>query len=257
MHDNWINIEGELISLIDTPKLLRELNLMQIFLRRYFESKYIKNINPTREDQINYQKSFMKRERILDANDLNSWLIKNNKTEEEMNTLLFKSLCLEIFKRDQFNSKVERIFLDRKTVLDRVSYYLIRVKSKAKASELYFRLQEEESTFSELASSYSEGVENLLNGLIGPVEFGNVNLKIAERLRNSSPGQLWQPFELEGWWVILRAERFMQATLNEAMRNRLINEMYESWIKDKILKTMNELDKSSEKEKSNNDQSGN
>ena len=67
---------------------------------------------------------------------------------------------------------------------------MIRDKSRAKAAELHLRLKEEEATFPELASTFSEGVENVLHGLIGPVEFGNVNPLISERLRNSSPGEL-------------------------------------------------------------------
>ena len=103
------------------------------------------------------------------------------------------------------------------------------------------RLKEEEATFSELSSEFSEGIENVLNGLIGPIELGQVNPIIAERLKSSNPGQLWPPFELENWWVLLKLERFMPATLNESMRNRLINEMYESWILDKIKKTLDNL----------------
>ncbi len=242
MSEEWINIEGELISLSETPKLLKELNLMQIFLKRFFEKKYIKEITPSREDQIKYQKQFMRSQRILDNNDLENYLKKNNKTESEMNKILYESLCLEIFKKNQFNEQVERVFLDRKTGLDRVSYSMIRVKSKSKATELYIRLQEEEATFTELATTYSEGVENLLNGLIGPIEFSKINSNIAGRLKNSSPGQLWPPFELESWWVIIRPERFFQATLNEQMRSRLIDEMYEVWIQAKIVKTMNDLE---------------
>ena len=249
MSEGWINIEGELITLSDTPQLLKELNLIQIFLRRFFEKKYIIDIKPSREEQISYQKDFMRRERILDNNDLKSWLDKNNKTETEMNKILYDSLCLEIFKDTQFGPKVERVFLDRKTGLDRVSYSMIRVKSKSKATELFIRLKEEEATFSELASSYSEGVENMLNGLIGPIEFSKINSHIAGRLKNSSPGELWPPFELESWWVIIRPERFFQATLNEQMRLRLINEMYEISIKDKIVKTINELEKNTTTEK--------
>ena len=242
MSEEWINIEGELISLSETPKLLKELNLMQIFLRRFFEKKNIKEISPSRDDQIQYQKDFMRSERILDKNDLENWLNKNNKSESEMNKILYESLCLEIFKKNKFNEQVERVFLDKKTGLDRVSYSMIRVKSKSKATELYIRLQEEEATFTELASTYSEGVENLLNGLIGPIEFSKINSTIAGRLKNSSPGQLWPPFELESWWVIIRPERFFQATLNEQMRRRLIDEMYEVWIQAKIVKTMNDLE---------------
>ena len=71
MSEGWINIEGELITLIDTPQLLKELNLIQIFLRRFFEKKFIKDIKPSREEQISYQKEFMKREK--------KWLKKGGK----------------------------------------------------------------------------------------------------------------------------------------------------------------------------------
>ena len=245
MEDNWINIEGDLISLRDTPKLLKDLNLIQIFLRRYFEAKYTQQIIPSEEEQIEYQKDFMKREGIFDKDSLGKWLIKSGKTEKEMNNILFNSLKLDKFKNEKFSNKVEAVFLEKKSDLDRVTYSLMRVKSRAKAAELHMRLQEEESTFPELASTFSEGIENILHGLIGPVEFASINPLIAERLRSGNPGQLWPPFEIDSWWVIIRNERFIPATLNEQMRNRLIDNMYEAWIKQKIIVTMENLNKSS------------
>ena len=245
MEDNWINIEGDLISLKDTPQLLKDLNLIQIFLRRYFEAKYTQHIIPSEEEQINYQKDFMKREGISDKDSLSKWLLNSGKTEKEMNNILFNSLKLDKFKNEKFSEKVESVFLEKKEGLDRVTYSLMRVKSRAKAAELHLRLQEEEATFPELASTYSEGIENILHGLIGPVEFSSINPLIAERLRNSNPGQLWPPFQIDSWWVIIRSERLIPATLNDQMKNRLIENMYEAWIKQKIIVTMENLNKSS------------
>ena len=54
-------------------------------------------------------------------------------------------------------------------------------------------------------------------------------------------------FEFQSFWLILRVERFLPATLNDAMKSRLINEMYEEWIQGKIMKTMKNLEKSLEK----------
>ncbi len=247
MTEDWINIEGETISFKETPALLRELNLMPIFLRRFFETKYTKDIVPTEDEQVIFQKAFLKKEGIVDDQSLKNWLLNNNKSEEEMNKILFNSLKIEIFKKKNFEEHLESIFINRKSDLDRVTYSLIRVKNRAKAAELHLRLKEEEATFQDLASTYSEGVENLFHGLIGPVEFGKVHPLIAERLKNSSPGDLWAPFEFDTFWLILRIERFLPATLNDAMKSRLINEMYEEWIKGKIIKTMENLEKSLEK----------
>ena len=244
MSESWINIEGELVSLEETPLLLNELKLMPIFLRRFLEKKYTKEISPSREEQTNYYQKFLKRENISDKTSLSNWLNFHGVSESDMEINLFKSLKIEKFKNDRFADKVETIFLKRKSDLDRVTYSLIRSKSRDKISELNIRLREEEDTFSELSSQFSEGVENVLNGLIGPMEISKVNPVIAERLKASKPGQLWPPFECEGWWVLLRHERFIPATLNIEMRKRLINELYEEWIASKIKKALNSLKKS-------------
>ncbi len=244
MSQSWINIEGELVSLQETPLLLNELNLMPIFLRRFLEKKYTKEINPTREEQTNFYQKFLKREKISDKNNLDNWLKFHGVSETEMEINLYKSLKIEKFKNKKFADKVEDVFLKRKSNLDRVTYSLIRSKSRDKISELNIRLKEEEDTFSQLSSEFSEGVENVLHGLIGPIEISKVNPVIAERLKASKSGQLWPPFECEGWWVLLKHERFIPATLNLEMRNRLINELYEVWIASKIKIALSSLKES-------------
>ena len=233
MEENWINIEGDLLEIKDLPQQLKDLNLMPIFLRRYFEQKFIKDFKADKEEQIAFQQKFMKKENIKNKDDLSNWLKLNSISEEEISKYLYKSLKLEKFKRFTFADKVDDIFLKTKKNLDRVTYSLLRVKSKTKASELFIRLSEEESTFPELASKYSEGVEQVLHGLVGPMELGKVNPLIAERLLSSSPGQLWPPFELEGWWILIRFERLISASLNEMMKDRIINDLYEMSIKEK------------------------
>ena len=243
MKQHWIEIEGELISLEDTPILLKNLNLMPIFLRRYFESKFTEKIIPSKDEQIEYQKKFMRRENIANKEDLKDWLKFNGVKESDLNLNIYNSVKLEKFKEDKFSQYVEEIFLKRKSSLDRVTYSIIRVKSKEKIVELHLRLKEEEATFPDLSAEFSEGIENVLHGLVGPLELGRVNPYIAERLKASKPGKLWPPFEIDGWWVILRHERLIPATLNDTMRQRLINEMYESWIMDKIKNALEKLEK--------------
>lgn len=244
MDNHWINIEGELIKVDDTPILLKELNLIPLFLRRFLENKFIKEATPSKEDQIKYYQQFLGREKITDKSSLNNWLKFNNISESDLELKIYNSLKLEQFKEKRFGNKVEKLFLDKKSDLDRVTYSLIRAKSREKIFELNLRLKEGEATFPELSSEFSEGVENVLHGLIGPMELGKVNPFIAERLKASTSGQLWPPFECEGWWVILRHERLIPASLNNNMRLRLINEMYELWITNKIKNALESLEQS-------------
>ena len=227
-------LAGTLVSLEQLPALLQELDLWPLFLRRHLERIQTGDYCPTREEQIAFQQAFVSRERITDLTSLNAWLQSQGISEQQMSQRLFRDLQLEQFKQATFGPRIEPLFLERKASLDRVMYSLLRVRERAKAIELQHRLQEEEATFADLASTYSEGIEQQLNGLIGPMELGRINPVLAERLRVSTPGQFWPPFEVAGWWVLLRHERHLPAQLDDSMRQRLLNEMYELWMREQV-----------------------
>ena len=230
-----------MFSLDEIPSLVVELELLPLLVRRYLERVNGNKFNPSHEEQVAFQKTFLARERITDQASLQAWLERQSISEPQMSQRLFHALQLEQFKQATFNPRVEPLFLERKSNLDRVMYSMLRVSERAKAFELHLRLEEEEATFADLASTYSEGSERKVNGLIGPMELGRINPVLGERLRMSSPGQLWPPFEAEGWWVLLRHERHLPAQLDPPMQQRLLNEMYEIWMRDEVSAVLAEL----------------
>lgn len=237
----WLTLGDLVIDTQDLSVLLTELNLLPLFLRRLFERRACSALHPTAEQQVEYQRSFLATRNIRTQDELQKWLQQQAISEQQMSRMLYEALQLQHFQQATFDPRVEPVFLERKAELDRVTYSLLRVKECAKAQELHLRLEEEEDTFADLASIYSEGVEQQLNGLIGPMELGRINPVLAERLRISTPGQLWPPFEAEGWWVILRHERHWPAQLDEAMRQRLRDEMYELWMREQVSAALAQL----------------
>lgn len=248
-----IVLAGDSVALEQLPSLLVELDLMPLLLRRHIERRHSSSYIPTREQQVEFQQAFLSREQITDQGSLNAWLQRQGISEPQMSQRLFVALQVELFQQDTFGPRVEPLFLERKADLDRVTYSLLRVRERAKAVELRLRLEEEEDTFADLASTFSEGVEKQVNGLIGPMELGRINPVIAERLRISTPGQLWPAFEAEGWWVLLRHERHWPAQLDEGMRQRLIQEMYELWMRDQLSEALSELEIHNTSDKGNNE----
>ena len=112
--------------------------------------------------------------------------------DKRLDTMLLRNFKLKNSK-NKFESKIDEYFLEKKELLDKVMYSILRV-SKEQATELFTQLKEEESTFSELVSVYSIGSEKKFNGIIGPVELGNLNINLSERLRISR-GTTLAPFE--------------------------------------------------------------
>ena len=228
----------------DFVSLSFELDLIPLFVKRYIERSSCSNICPTDAQQIEYQKAFLNRENITDLEGLSSWLKKNRLTESQFSKQLYHSLQLQLFKEQKFSDKVDRLYFEHKNKLDQVMYSMIRCSQRAKAQELFTRLRDNEDSFGHLASKYSEGSEKQVNGLIGPIELGRINSVVAERLRISKQDQLWEPFCEQGWWVILKLEKFIPSKLDESMRNRLVNDLHETWMCDCVSSELSRLQES-------------
>lgn len=147
---------------------------------------------------------------------------------------LVRSIKIQKFKQLQWQHKLESYFLQRKNQLDQVIYSLIRIQDVGMADELYFRLQEGEQTFAELAAIYSQGSEAQTGGVVGPVEIGCYHPSFAHILSSNPPGQLMPPIQLEEWVAILRIEQYIPAQLDEAMRQRLLDELFENWLQTQL-----------------------
>lgn len=155
-----------------------------------------------------------------------------------MEDLATHPVRVEKFKQTTWSSKVESYFMERKMFLDQVIYSLIRVQDQGLAYELYFRIQEGEAKFADLAREYSKGPESRTGGLLGPVPVSQPHPRIGKLLSISQPGQLWPPQVLAEWFVIIRLEKFMPAQLDDAMRRRLIDELFETWLKEEVQKVI-------------------
>ena len=111
-----------------------------------------------------------------------------------------------------------------------MSYSLLRVKQEPLATELYLRIKEGESTFEDIASNYSDGPERETGGRIGPVPMQRPHPILARLLQVSSPGQLWQPKQLESWWIVVRLDKLENTSLTDEIAQQLGLELGEKYI---------------------------
>jgi parvulin-like peptidyl-prolyl isomerase len=102
------------------------------------------------------------------------------------------------------------------------------------AQEIYFRVNEGEQNFALLAREYSQGPEAQTGGLVGPAELGTLHPTLARVLSVSKPEQLWAPMQLGSWWVLIRLEKFIPAQLDETMRQRLLDELFQNWLQEQL-----------------------
>jgi parvulin-like peptidyl-prolyl isomerase len=161
---------------------------------------------------------------LLDPEQRSQWLQQHGLSEEELDRMAARTWQWLMWCRERWGSGLETIFLRRKAEFDRVSYSMLRLRDAELAAELYQQIKEGESLFSDLASTFSEGPEKHSGGLLGPVPLSQPHPALAKLLQVSKPGQLWPPKRHEGWWLIVRLEKLLPASLDTNLQKTLLLE---------------------------------
>ena len=217
-------------SELDIRTLLEQLNQHQLLPRLVQETVIDQAIESVACDPEEAYQTFCRRRNLASEQQQEAWRTQQKLTQEQVYMMALREAKITKYKEDTWGSKVESYFLERKVKLDRVLYSLIRTKDASLAQELYFRLNDDGDSFTDLARRYSEGQEAQTGGLIGPVELSVPHPMIGRMLSVSQPGQLWSPTPIGEWYVITRLEKFVPAQFDESMRQRLIDEMFKTWV---------------------------
>ena len=229
-----LNVGNRAITADEVLPLMAGYQMLPKFLQELIIDEAIADIVCTPEEQENACAQFYAQNQIGDEATRQAWLKQYGMTEEQLQNLAARGLRIEKFKQDTWALKLESYFLERKGTLDKVIYSLIRTKDVGIAQEVYFRINDGEQSFAELAREYSQGPEAQTDGLIGPVELSVPHPALANLLSRSKPGELSPPTRVGEWMVIVRLERFIPCQMDDAMRQRLLDEQFKRWLQEKM-----------------------
>ncbi len=217
----------------NTLPLLANYQLIPHLLCESVIDRAIVDIECTVEDIDAACQQFYQRWNLTTADQQQIWRSHCGLSQAQFEAMATRSLRIEMFKQIMWGHKLESYFLQHKQNFDRVIYSLLRTKDLDLAQELFFRISEGEQLFAELVQHYSEGSEAETGGLIGPVELGTLNHKLAALLHTSHIGQV-HPFGLGEWCMIVRLEKRIPAQLDDQMRQRLLQDKFDAWLQEQI-----------------------
>lgn len=159
----------EVIPLLASYKLIPQL-LCEMIIDRA-----IAPINCTPEEKEQACQQFYQHWGLTSEFQRQDWREQYHLSQQQLEDLATRKLRVEKFKQATWGDQLQSYFFQRKRQLTQVIYSLIRTTNSGLAHEMYFRLQEGEESFVELARTYSEGPEAATGGLMGPVELGTLH----------------------------------------------------------------------------------
>lgn len=229
------------VTLADQPLISESLfpqlagyKLIPQLISELIIDRAISDIYCTPEESNLACEEFYQQWRLTDPEQRINWLSHYGLTQDHLEQLATRKLRIDKFKKAKWGRQVSSEFLQHKRDLDQVVYSLIRTKDYGLAIELYFRIQEDEQSFGELATQYSQGEESQTNGILGPMELGSLHTQFAQYLYTCPIGEVQPPIGFGNWQLIVRVEEVIPAKLDEAMRQRFFNEKFEAWFQEQL-----------------------
>ncbi|MGB5714294.1 MAG: peptidylprolyl isomerase [Waterburya sp.] len=229
-----LEVDNQVYTAEDLVPLLTEYQILPKLAQEILTDKAIAKIKFSEEENTLIFEQFCQKHQLTSEEQVQAWLEKQGMNRQQLQNLITKKLRIDKYKQETWGDQVDAHFIKRKSQLDRVVYSLIRVEKPEIAQELYFRIKDNENTFSALAMEYSQGTEAQTGGLIGPVEINAPHPKIAQILATCQAGQLVPPTRVGEWIVIIRLENYISAKLDNSMRQRMLDELFGRWLNEAI-----------------------
>lgn len=214
--------------------LLRRHDLFRALVQRQVVGEAVAGVVISAEERQQILQGYRSRYGLEDDATLALHLQQRALGEADLLWQLELPLRIQRHSHAAFSAKAEQRFLERKNSLDQVVYSLLRLKDQFLARELYLQIAEGENDFAELAGRYAEGPERTTRGVVGPVPLTQAHPVLAERLRTNQPGTLLEPFSIEQWWLVVRLERYLPASFDDAMRDKMCSELFEQWVQEEV-----------------------
>lgn len=158
---------------------------------------------------------------------------QNFSIQKQMHASITRKLKIDKFKEATWGEEVSSYFINRKKKLDKIVYSKIAHEDEAVATEIFFRILEKEKSFAQLALEYPQEPGADVNRIYDPIKVCSLDSHLAKLLLKRQPGEVLPPINCNNVFVVMRFEKIIPAVLDEAMRCRLIDELFEAWLNER------------------------
>ncbi|QOV23728.1 peptidylprolyl isomerase [Anabaenopsis elenkinii] len=173
--------------------------------------------------------------KLVKAQDTLTWLEKHHLSVNEFEESVYNKILAQKVANHLFASQVEQCFYQHQLDYVAAITYEIIFDDKDLALEMFYALEEGETSFPEIARLYILDPElRSTYGYQGRRHRKDFRPEIAAAVFAASPPQIIKPIGTAKGVYLIWVEEITQPQLDESLREKIITELFNSWLKQQL-----------------------
>ncbi|HIK04344.1 MAG TPA: peptidylprolyl isomerase [Trichormus sp. M33_DOE_039] len=174
---------------------------------------------------------------LKNADDTWEWLNKNYLSLEDFEKLVYKNTLSGKLAVHLFADKIEPYFYEHQLDYVSVVCYEVVLEDEDLAMELFYAIQEGETSFFDVARKYIDNKDLRRKlGYKGKLYRKDLKPEISAAVFAAKPPQLLKPILTSKGAHLILVEEVIQAELNNLLRHKIATELFSEWVKQQIEK---------------------
>ena len=174
--------------------------------------------------------------KLVKAADTFAWLKSHHLSVDEFEELVYSTVLSQKVAHHLFSDRVEAFFYQNQLDFIAAVTYEVIFDDYDLALELFYALQENELTFPEIAREYIPIPElRRAGGYQGIRHRKEFRPEIASSVFAATPPEVVKPIVASKGVYLIWVEEIIQPELNEQLREQIIRDLFNDWLKQQII----------------------
>lgn len=163
------------------------------------------------------------------------WLEANFMSVEDFQEMISYQLIIDKLVNRLFADRVESYFYQNSIIYMSAAIYEIILPDWYTAMEIFYAIEEGDLTFASVADRYLTNSElKRRGGYLGAVSRHQLRPELVAAIFAATPPQIIEPIKTNLGVHLIRVEEIVRPQLDEILRERIIREMFELWLVERM-----------------------
>lgn len=164
-----------------------------------------------------------------------NWLQRHHLSLDEFEEIAYFNAIASKLAHHLFAEQVELFFAEHILDYTQVVFYEVMLEDEDLALELFYAIQEGETSFRDVAAQYAQDAEQRrTGGYRGRVARTQLKPELSAAVFTANPPQLLKPIVTPQGTHLLFVEEFISPQLDDLMRQRILSDLFGNWLKQAI-----------------------